>query len=174
MPIESITVSSAPPLYVLSLRRAVSSFQDEGPLWSTLNKYLKDHSLTQTASRVAIHHSHKPTLDIEVCIPVATGTTTTNTTTTTTAAVVEDGESGAKKIKARALAGFDKAVVVRHVGTVMGLGDAHTELGKWLDENKGKYTRVGTEFWQIFHDYEEPFGEKSRTDIIVPLKESVA
>ncbi|KAJ3166407.1 hypothetical protein HDU88_003275 [Geranomyces variabilis] len=162
MPVESITVSSAPPLYVLSLRRAVSSFQDEGPLWSTLNKYLKDHNLTQTGSRIAIHHSHKPTLDIEVCIPVASGT----------AVVVGDGGSG--EIKARELTGFDKAVVVRHVGTVMGLGDAHTELGKWLDENKGQYTRVGTEFWQIFHDYEEPFGEKSRTDIIVPLKESVA
>jgi effector-binding domain-containing protein len=70
----NVSIKSVPGYQVLSLRRVVPSYYDEGLLWREMSAFAKKNQLTVSSDTFTIYHDteyKENNVEIEVCAPVA-------------------------------------------------------------------------------------------------------
>jgi len=118
-----VVIKRVAPLRVISVRRAIPSYWEEGPLWGELYKCMQQAGLKASGPYLSLYHTGEPEIDVEVCAPVSENMNETPGLT------VQD------------LPEINSMASTIHRGSFMGLAGAFAALLKWIDAND--YQTVG-------------------------------
>lgn len=103
------------PLRIVSVRRIIPSYWEEGPLWVELSEQIQKAGVTVHGHYLSLYHSSEPVIDAEVCAPVP---------------------ADLKEIHGlsiRTLPAVETMASTIHQGSFAGLASAYAELLKWVD-----------------------------------------
>lgn len=156
----NVTVKSIPSYPVISLRRKVGNYFDEGALWSELMDFVHQEHIEfdrNSQNNAAIYHDEEhmdSDIDIEVCLIVK-----------------RLGKSKGDFIY-RTLESVDKMACMMVYGPYENLAGAYRSFIDWLDKNQ-PYT-MGNPFRQVTIIYHENTDnpEEYLTEIQIPLIET--
>jgi len=117
LPVHEVIIKRVDPLRVVSLRRVIPSYWDEGPLWVELAEQIRRAGINTCEPSLSIYHAGEPEIDAEVCIAVP----------------VEVTEAGGVSI--RTLPQVETMASTIHKGPFTGFANAYADLLKWIDAN---------------------------------------
>jgi len=104
-------------LQVASVRRVISSYWDEGPLWGELFHQLQQASVSANGPYLSLYHANKPEIDVEAC------------------ALLPQETKVVQGLSVRELAAVHSMASTIHQGSFTGLVGAFAALLKWIDAN---------------------------------------
>ncbi len=128
LPAYDIVLKPVAPLLIASVRAAIPTVDDLGPLWGTLAAYLRDRDLPWAAPTLVVWHDtdgRGPEIDAEVATPLAAPTPST------------------RRVAVRTLPDVATMACAVHQGDYVGIAHAYAALYAWLDANG--YRRIGPE-----------------------------
>jgi DNA-binding transcriptional MerR regulator len=116
-PDHEVVIKSIPSLRVATVRNTISSYWDEGPLWSELFDQLRRVGVKTCGPYMSLYHSGEPEVDVEVCAPLSPETTCPGIISVCDLPIVE------------------KMASTVHRGSFTGLAGAYASVLKWVDAN---------------------------------------
>jgi DNA-binding transcriptional MerR regulator len=116
-PDYEVVVKPVGPLRIASVRGAIASYWDEGPLWGKLFRQLNQTGIKASEPYLSLYHSAEPDIDVEACAPLSPNVGT-----------VQD-------ISIRTLPAVEHMASTIHRGSFSGLAGAYAALLKWVDLN---------------------------------------
>lgn len=151
----NISIKSVPACLVLSLRRTVPTYYDEGGLWQELSAFAKERKIGIADISFAIYHDadfRERDVDIELCVPV------------------EKAGKDAPPIRFRTTEPVPAMACTMVQGGFPNIKGAYLAFAGWLQDN-GRY-RMSNPMRQIVHrgPWNEPNPSKYLVELQIPLK----
>lgn len=151
----NVIIRAIPGYQVLSLRRVVSDYYQEGLLWKEMSAFLDDRSMVAEENTFTIYHDldyREENVDIEICLPVK-----------------HEGEDEGE-FRFRTTEAVPLMACTMVYGTFENIAGAFRKFAAWLDEHN-QYEMQGTSR-QIVHrgPWNEEDPDQWVTEIQVPLK----
>ena len=142
MPTYEVVLKQIEPQKVVSIRETVPTYGAQGPLWTELASYLKQHRAKAAGPSITIYHDPEyceQDVDLETATPVGVQLPETD------------------RVKLREMPGGTMACVV-HRGTYDTLGQAYNALLTWIEANGYRIVGPNREVYLRCpdHDYEDP------------------
>jgi len=129
---NEITVKKVEPILVASLRRTIKDYNEFGPLWEELNKYIDSKSIKKVVPCMTLYHNRwdaTADIDVEVIEPVA------------------KGFEGNESIKVYELECVIKMACVVHNGPFETIAKTYESIIKWIEENGYKIIGAAREIY---------------------------
>lgn len=150
----NISIKSVPACLVLSLRRTVPTYYDEGGLWQELSAFAKERKIGIADTSFAIYHDadfRERNVDIELCVPVK-----------------EPGKSE-PPFRFRTAEPVPAMACTMVQGGFPNIKGAYLAFAGWLQDN-GRY-RMSNPMRQIVHrgPWNEPNPSKYLVELQIPL-----
>ena len=151
----NIAIKSVPACRVLSLRRTVPTYYDEGGLWKELSAFARKRKTAIAGSSFAIYHDadfRERNVDIELCIPV------------------EEPGKDEPPFRFRTAEPVPAMACTMVLGEFRNIRGAYLAFAGWLQEN-GRY-RMANPMRQIVHrgPWNEHDPAKYLVELQIPLK----
>lgn len=129
---NEITIKKVEPILVASLRRTINDFNEFGPLWEELNKYIDSKSIKKVVPCMTLYHNRwdaRTGIDVEVIEPVA------------------KSFEGSESIKVYELEYVNKMACVVHNGSFETITKTYETIMKWIEENEYKIAGAAREIY---------------------------
>lgn len=151
---NEIAVKKVEPILVASLRATISHYNEMGPLWKELNKYIDDRGIRKVVPCMTLYHNGwdaASNMDIEVIEPVIKLFEFSN------------------RIKVYTLDKVDKMACVVHNGPFETIVQTYRTIVKWIEENGYE---IDGPVREIYHkgDWVTDNPQEYVTEIQFPLK----
>ncbi|TMW61201.1 hypothetical protein Poli38472_013664 [Pythium oligandrum] len=159
--LTSVVTKSTDGIRVLSLRREIDAFPEQGALWSTLNAVAKRLDVVASGPPFAVHHNlgavvgKEGKIDVEVCIPVSGP-----------ADIAVDASMDG--VQVYQLPGQSRVASITLEGSCMGLPQAYTALFEWIKEHKEEIIGPTREIYSTMYTA-DPMSDEYRCEIQAPL-----
>ena len=137
----NVVLKKIDPVLVAGTRGIIPRYSEQGSLWEELEGYLHRCKVTPSAACFTIYYSDEPTVDAEVCEPLAAPCPATD------------------RIQVHRLPGVETMASVIHHGPFETIGEAYKAILQWIEANH--YRCVGP---VREHYLKPPEQERSQTD----------
>lgn len=152
--VYDVELKDLPPVKVLSLRKNIDSYDEEGGMWHRIGSFIGQHEVAAQSGGYSIYHDEEYTeenVDVEVAIPV-----------------MELGEAQGDFVY-KELEGIPCAATIRFAGPYDGGYPAAMEkLGSWVEENNYSFAGNIRGFGIVSPSMEND-PEKFLTELQVPV-----
>jgi effector-binding domain-containing protein len=113
-----VVIKKVEPQRIASVRDVIPSYPEQGHLWQDLETLLTQNQIKRTGPCFTLYHSDEPTIDAEVCEPIAEGVSLPQNT----------------QVQTRELPGAEVATVIHH-GPFNTLSESYEAVLKWIEAN---------------------------------------